>query len=52
MNKWEKLKQLAYRHLKFLEHGLTKDGVEGVCYIHLKHHTIGMDIQSDSNTMD
>jgi hypothetical protein len=52
MNKREKLKQLASQHSKFLEQGLTQDGVEGVCYIHLKHHPIGMDIQSDSNTMD
>jgi hypothetical protein len=49
MNKGEKLGQLA-PCLNFLKDGLMWDNVEGVCYIHLKHHPIGVDIQSNSNT--
>jgi hypothetical protein len=29
-----------------------QDDVKGVRYVHLKHHPIGMDIQSNSNAMD
>lgn len=52
MNKWEMLKQLISCHLKFLEDGFMQDGVENVHYIYLKHHPIGVDIQSCLNTMD
>jgi hypothetical protein len=51
MNKREKL-ILTSCGSKFLEHGLTQDGVEGIHHIHLKHHLIGADIQNDLNTMD
>jgi hypothetical protein len=30
--------------MKFLEDGLTQNGVEGVHDVHLKHHLIKMDI--------
>jgi hypothetical protein len=52
MNKREKPRQLASYHLKFLEDGLMENVVEHVCYIHLKHHLIKVDIQSNLNTMD
>jgi hypothetical protein len=51
-NKGEKLKQLASHYLKFLEDGITWNGVENVCNVYLKHHPIRMDIQNDSNNMD
>ncbi len=51
MNKDEKLKQLASCCSKLLEDELTLSAIEDVCYIHLKHHFMGMDIQSDLNTM-
>jgi hypothetical protein len=34
-NKKENLEQLAACHVKFLKDGLPKDGVEGICDIHL-----------------
>jgi hypothetical protein len=46
------MKQLASYYLKLLNNDLTQDGVEVICYIHLKHHTIRVDIQSSLNTMD
>jgi len=46
------MKQLAFYCLKLLKNGLTQDDVEVICYIHLKHHTIKVDIQSNLNTMD
>jgi RNA-binding protein YhbY len=52
MNKREKLKQLAYYHSKFLEDGLMQNVVEHIRYIHLKHHLIKVEIQSNLNTMD
>ncbi len=52
INKWEKLKQLASHHSKFLEHGLKQDGVENIRYLHLKPHLIKMDIQNSLNTMN
>ncbi len=50
INKWEKLKQLASHHSKFLEHGLKQDGIENIHYLHMKHHLIDMDIQNNLNT--
>ncbi len=52
INKREKIKQIASYCLKLLKNGLTQVGVEVICYIHLKHHTIKVDIQSGLNTMD
>jgi hypothetical protein len=52
INKREKMKQLASYCLKPLKNGLTQDVVEVICYIHLKHHTIKVDIQSKLNTTD
>jgi hypothetical protein len=52
INKKEKMKKLASCCLKLLKNGLTQDDVEVICYIHLKHHTIRVDIQSGLNTMD
>ncbi len=40
------------RYLKLLEDGLTRNGVENVCNVDLKHHPIKMGIQSGLNTMD
>jgi hypothetical protein len=51
MNKREKPRQLASYCLKFLEDGLVQN-VEHVCYIHMKHHLIKVDIESNLNTMD
>lgn len=39
-------------HSKLLKDDLTQNGVEGVRYIHLKHHEIKTNIQSSSNNMD
>ncbi len=52
INKWEKLKQLASHHSKFLKHGLKQDDVENIHYLHVKHHIIEMDIQNNLNTMN
>jgi hypothetical protein len=52
MKKWEKLKQLASSYSIFVFNDLIQDGVGSICYIHLKHHWIGVDIQSNSNAMD
>jgi hypothetical protein len=35
LNKKEKLKQLATYHTKFLENGYPRNGVEGICDVHL-----------------
>jgi hypothetical protein len=43
MNKGGKHKQLAFWHSKFLEYGLTQNGVESVHHIHLMQHPINMD---------
>jgi hypothetical protein len=51
-NKKEKLKQLAFYYSKFFKNELTQDDVGSVCYIHFKHHWIGLDIQNISNTME
>lgn len=37
---------------KFLENGITQDDVKNVCNVNLKHHLIGLGIQSGLNTMD
>jgi hypothetical protein len=34
---------------KFLENGLTQDEVKCIRHVHLQHHPIGMDIQSNSS---
>ncbi len=52
INKRKKLKQLTSCCLKFLEDGLTQDGVESICNVYLKQHPIKMGIQSGPNTMD
>jgi hypothetical protein len=51
-NKKEKIKQLASYHSKLLEDGPMQDGVKSVHYVHLKHHPIGMNTQSNLNAMD
>jgi hypothetical protein len=43
---------MAFHCLKLLKCGLSSDGVESICYIHLKHHPIEMDIQNNLNIMD
>ncbi len=48
----KKLKQLTSCCLKFLEDGLTQDGVENICNVYLKYHLINMGIKSGPNTMD
>jgi RNA-binding protein YhbY len=52
MKKKEKPKQLASYHSKFLKDGLMQNVVEHIHYIHMKHHLIKVDIQSNLNTMD
>jgi hypothetical protein len=37
-------RKLGSYYMKLLEDGLTQNGVEGVCDVHLKHHLIRMDI--------
>jgi hypothetical protein len=51
-NKKEKIKQLTSCHLKLLKNGPMRDGLKGVQYVHLKHHPIRMNTQSNLNTMD
>ncbi len=51
-NKREKLRELVFYYLKFLEDGLTWNGVENIYNVYLKHHPIRMGIQSGPNTMD
>ncbi len=51
-NKREKRRQLASYCLKLLKYGLTRDGVERICNVYLKHHPIKINIQSDPNTID
>lgn len=51
-NKGEKLKQLPPYSPKFMENGLMQEGVESICNVNLKQHSIKMGIQSGSNTMD
>jgi hypothetical protein len=52
MNERERQRQPAFQHSKLLEYGLTQNGVENVCYIHLRHHPINMDIHSNSNIIN
>jgi len=39
-------------YLKLLKDDLTRDGIENVYNVNLKHHPIKMGIQSGSNTID
>jgi hypothetical protein len=48
----EKLKLLVSFHSKPLKTNLTRNGVESIHYIYLKHHPMRVDIQSGSNIMD
>jgi hypothetical protein len=50
--KREKLKQLGSYYLKFLKDGITLYGVQNICNVYLKHHSIKMGIQNCSNTMN
>ncbi len=52
MNKRKKLGQLASHRPKFLKNGLTRDGVESICNIYLKHSLIKMGFQNGLNAMD
>jgi hypothetical protein len=51
-NKGEKLRDFMSYYPKFLENGLTWNGVESIYNVYLKHHPIKMGIQSGPNTMD
>jgi hypothetical protein len=48
-NKRKKLRQLASYHVKLLEDGFPRDGVEHFCDVHLQHHPIEMRIESNKN---
>jgi hypothetical protein len=43
-NKRKKLRQLASCHVKLLEDGFPRDGVEQFFDVHLQHHPIEMHI--------
>ncbi len=46
---WKKEKTTSPCCTKFLENGLTRHEVKCICHIHLQHHPIEMDIQSNLN---
>jgi transcriptional regulator of met regulon len=48
----EKINATSLLLLEVLEDDRTRNGVENVCYIHLKHNSITVEIQSRLNTMD
>ncbi len=50
MDKKEEWKQLACQHMNLLEDGFMQDGIKCVHHIHLQHHPVDMDIQSNLNT--
>jgi len=49
MDKKKRVETISSCSMTFLENGLTQDEVICVCHVHLKHHPIEMDIQSNSN---